>query len=93
VTCDFQATFANGQYRLQCRQCGVVRYAPTAMMVRACKRPRQPRTEAEQAACLAICAACPHWNLVRCQICPCPRTDPAAWRERLRAGQCPAGKW
>jgi len=66
---------------------GVHRNCPTHA------KPREPRTESQQSDCLAVCATCEHWNLVRCMRCNCPKHDPAAWAKRLETGVCPLGKW
>lgn len=57
--------------------------------------PLAPRSEAQQAACLAVCHACPHLDKVRgnCSKCGCPRNQENLLTVRLATGICPLRKW
>lgn len=81
-----------------CRNCGRdARVETQKAPVRACTSERKilVRTEAEQAACLAVCHACDEFDPIRlrCKKCGCVKNHENLLSERLKSGNCPLGKW
>jgi hypothetical protein len=82
-----------------CRACGrKVDLNSPRPPVRACiADPPSPRSEAEQAACMAICRtnACGAFDGIRdaCRLCGCASQRREVWQSKLRIGRCPKGLW
>ena len=93
MQCRFNTTPAGTRWRHVCSVCGAIRETHSRTLVKQCPGTQNTRTPDQQSACLAICAKCEFWDVVRCKKCNCPKNDPTSWGKRLQSGDCPVGKW
>ena len=79
-----------------CINCGW-KWAGDPAVHRMCPATILPRTEAEQAACEAICRTnrCGCYDPVAdaCRRCGCASQRREAWQGKLRVGDCPKNLW
>jgi len=76
----------------RCDACGY-NWSGDSNARRVCPASKIPRSEPQQAACLAVCAPCPNWDVVKCRLCHCLAKAPGGWAARLATGDCPEKKW
>jgi rubredoxin len=84
--------------RWTCPDCGwVYRLKSEKPPRRNCPEGRplpDPRTDAEVAACRAVCLTCEHFAGDRCRACHgCKGEAVAVYESTLRAGECPRNLW